>query len=1008
MKNALENKIQIQEMVDTFRTFFDQSDDGMVLVDHTGIVKEWSRGFEKITGLSKESVIGKMHIWDAAEALYPFQSRTVEECEKIKADLMELVETKQHQTFIRHIKHAKTGAYRLFNIQYFPVAMPDKTMLGGISRDVTEDIENDVWQALKDMPDGTMYHSVRDMKTKHLKIDYVTGSWEKIMGLTADETIADVRNIFKNIQPDDLKILLRKIEESLDPLSNFTAEVRYLHPVTGKERWIQISSYPHYEGESVCAYGFIFDITDRKEAELDLLAEKERLERLSNNLPEGTLYRLVFNRDTKERYLEYVSSSWERVIGITPESVSQSIEPFHDILHPEDRKRLIKVDDLANRNLANFIEEVRFTKKGKVHWLRISSHPYIQDNKIIRDGLMIDITASKENERQLTQYQEKLELMVKERTDELHATNEELYSSNEELYASNEELYATNHELEKYRTKLEDMVKERNSEIFAKTKDLEVLNRRQNILIKMLQILQTSENIPQAINESLARIGEYVKAHRVHVFEKNADGTAIRCAYEWCDASATRSFIGQLQNVPFKIVEPMFEVFDSGGIVRTSDVSIFNPKLVRILEAYGVKSTLCLPLMSGGVNYGFVGFDDCIDNREWEHNELELLKSLSQIISSATRRHRAETALRLSQQTMRTVLDNINALVFAIDYDNMKILFANKSLKNYAGNDIEGKECWKVLQKDKTDVCEFCPRHRLFDDDNQSTGVYHWERYNELFGRCFAYDVAAIEWIDGRIVKLNVAYDIQELVLAKEKAEEADRLKSAFLANMSHEIRTPLNGITGFLRFLVSDNLTQKRKLDYINVINNCSMQLVKLIDDIIDVAKIEAKQMNIAPIPLDLNHLMRELHMFFEAYLHSNDKGNVMLVLDEGEFMDNSVIMVDPMRLRQVISNLIGNATKFTEKGYIRFGYRKSAPDQLEFVVEDTGIGLLPEQHDVIFKRFQQAELSTSRLYGGTGLGLNIASNLVQLMGGEMWVKSTRGVGSSFYFTISYVPVAN
>jgi len=117
---------------------------------------------------------------------------------------------------------------------------------------------------------------------------------------------------------------------------------------------------------------------------------------------------------------------------------------------------------------------------------------------------------------------------------------------------------------------------------------------------------------------------------------------------------------------------------------------------------------------------------------------------------------------------------------------------------------------------------------------------------------------------------------------------------------------------------------------------------------------------------------------------------------------------MVDPMRLRQVISNLIGNATKFTEKGYIRFGYRKSAPDQLEFVVEDTGIGLLPEQHDVIFKRFQQAELSTSRLYGGTGLGLNIASNLVQLMGGEMWVKSTRGVGSSFYFTISYVPVAN
>ena len=132
----------------------------------------------------------------------------------------------------------------------------------------------------------------------------------------------------------------------------------------------------------------------------------------------------------------------------------------------------------------------------------------------------------------------------------------------------------------------------------------------------------------------------------------------------------------------------------------------------------------------------------------------------------------------------------------------------------------------------------------------------------------------------------------------------------------------------------------------------------------------------------------------------------NIALILDDSEFIDNCVALIDPMRLRQVLNNLIGNAIKFTEKGYIRFGYRQSAPDQLEFVVEDTGIGINSGQHEIIFERFRQVNLSNGRVYGGTGLGLNIASNLVQMMGGKIWVKSAEGAGASFYFTIAYLPV--
>jgi len=248
----------------------------------------------------------------------------------------------------------------------------------------------------------------------------------------------------------------------------------------------------------------------------------------------------------------------------------------------------------------------------------------------------------------------------------------------------------------------------------------------------------------------------------------------------------------------------------------------------------------------------------------------------------------------------------------------------------------------------------------------------------------------------------------KELVHAKEKAEESDKLKSAFLANMSHEIRTPLNGIVGFLQFINSDDLSTTRRQEYINIINNNTTQLLRIINDIVDISKIEAQQMTITPVPVNINELMNELWVFFIAYLQANNKGHVKLVLDDNEMIVPSIIYIDSVRLRQVLNNLINNAVKFTDKGYIRFGYRKSSPDVLEFVVEDSGIGLHQDQLEIIFERFRQADVDKSlqRVYGGTGLGLTISRSLVQLEGGKIWVESAEGLGSSFYFTIPYIPV--
>ena len=251
-----------------------------------------------------------------------------------------------------------------------------------------------------------------------------------------------------------------------------------------------------------------------------------------------------------------------------------------------------------------------------------------------------------------------------------------------------------------------------------------------------------------------------------------------------------------------------------------------------------------------------------------------------------------------------------------------------------------------------------------------------------------------------------VEYRTKELVIAKEKAEESEKYKLAFLANMSHEMRTPLSGIVGLLHFINEDTSATDRQ-EYIDLIDNSATQLLRLIDDIMDIAKIEAKQLIFAPVPVNINDMMRELKMFFNNHLHVNKKEQVELILDDSEFMKQCVINVDPVRLRQTLNNLLSNASKFTDNGYIRFGYKPiNSNVQLYFFVEDTGIGINESAQKYVFERFKQVhDKKEQTKYGGTGLGLTICKNIVEMMGGEIGVKSEEGKGTTFYFTL---PILN
>ncbi len=242
----------------------------------------------------------------------------------------------------------------------------------------------------------------------------------------------------------------------------------------------------------------------------------------------------------------------------------------------------------------------------------------------------------------------------------------------------------------------------------------------------------------------------------------------------------------------------------------------------------------------------------------------------------------------------------------------------------------------------------------------------------------------------------------EELTIAKEKAEESNRLKSAFLSNMSHEIRTPMNGILGFTQLLANPGISEEKRKEYIDIIINSGNHLLNIINDIIDISKLDAGEFRILKVPVNINDLLKEQYTFFHSYKTGKQKHHIELKLNVPKSKKDTIIYTDETRLKQILSNLINNAVKFTETGKIEFGF-KTEKEQIIFFVKDTGIGIPKDKLSDIFERFNQAAANTEKLYGGTGLGLSISKACTQLLGGEIWVESELNKGSEFYFTIPY-----
>lgn len=245
-----------------------------------------------------------------------------------------------------------------------------------------------------------------------------------------------------------------------------------------------------------------------------------------------------------------------------------------------------------------------------------------------------------------------------------------------------------------------------------------------------------------------------------------------------------------------------------------------------------------------------------------------------------------------------------------------------------------------------------------------------------------------------------------QLIEAERRAQESEKLKSAFLANMSHEIRTPMNAILGFSDLLTELELDIDKNLlkEYLEIIKSNGNQLLQLIDDIIDIAKIEAQQLEIVFSECHVNNLLHELLISFNDNIIRTPDKSLDLKLTTPAGYQQLLIETDPYRLKQILSNLIGNAIKFTHEGYVEFGYRIIADHEIEFFVKDTGIGISEEDKQLIFEKFGQLPTKDFRSRPGTGVGLAICKNLAELLGGKLYLESKLNIGSTFYFSLPLV----
>ncbi len=550
------------------------------------------------------------------------------------------------------------------------------------------------------------------------------------------------------------------------------------------------------------------------------------------------------------------------------------------------------------------------------------------------------------------------------------------------------------------------------------------LQKRSDIDNLISRIFQQfiDQDVNTAINFALAEIGKLTDIDRCYVIQyADEERQFINMTHEWCNQHIP-SVISKIQGISVQPLSWSYQQLQNNNILHIPNIEDLPQEAInekRNWQSQGTQSFLAVPMISTGEIVGSVGCSMVRYPKVWTPEEIKLIQRVGEIIPIGLERDRAEQKLKESEERLAGILDNAEDAIISVDEHQNILLFNHGAEKifGYSPAEAIGQPLEILLPMTSRNI-----HHQYVSDfsnlECQSRKM--GERSREVCGRRkngeeFPAEASISKlklregWIFTAILKDITKRKQAEMVLeqAKDAAEAANRAKSEFLANMSHELRTPLNAILGFSQLMNRDPSLTSEQQNNLNIINNSGEHLLTLINNILDLSKIEAGRMILNETSFDLHHLLDTL----EKMLHLKVATKSLSLKFQRDATVPQFVKADDSKLRQVLINLLGNAIKYTDKGGVTLKVKaqkseESSPDMINllFEVTDTGTGIAPEEINTIFDAFVQTETGL-KSQQGTGLGLPISRKFVQMMGGEISVNSELNVGTTFKFNIRVTP---